>query len=103
VPVVRLRADATCSPFANNTFNAGFAGAYGWMTRILLRDSGSRNWPKTLALRWCFAPCAVRLNRIHGHYARLPDPNGAWDNRKYLRARCDMAREPLAPVPSAVR
>jgi iron complex outermembrane receptor protein len=32
-PVVRLRADATWSPFANNTFNAGFSGAHGWMAR----------------------------------------------------------------------
>jgi len=33
VPVVRLRADATWRPLANNTFNAGFAGAYGWISR----------------------------------------------------------------------
>jgi outer membrane receptor protein involved in Fe transport len=33
VPVVRLRADATWSPIANNIFNAGFSGAYGWMAR----------------------------------------------------------------------
>jgi outer membrane receptor for ferrienterochelin and colicins len=33
VPVVRLRTDVTWNPFAGNTFNAGFAGAYGWMAR----------------------------------------------------------------------
>jgi outer membrane receptor for ferrienterochelin and colicins len=33
VSVVRLRADATLRPFANNTLSAGFAGAYGWMSR----------------------------------------------------------------------
>jgi iron complex outermembrane receptor protein len=46
VSVVRLRADATWRPFAGNTFNAGLAGAYGWIARA---GHFSDHDPQTLA------------------------------------------------------
>jgi outer membrane receptor protein involved in Fe transport len=46
VSVVRLRADATWRPFAGNTFNAGLAGAYGWLPRA---GQFSDHDPQTMA------------------------------------------------------